>query len=366
MSRKEKIPIVTIAQEYYEFTEWSKTKMQLTPSDTFIFGELYIACNDEEMFTLEAQAKYKPTFQYLQAQMDLIFCISNKKKSKIKTKNYITYLTDGVNISMNYPIITRKYIPLSILQQQASSLLVRISINGIDKTNVNGNSIHVDDIEIKASKKEIKSFIARMPHGYAAGYDKMVKQHLQSKNGQVIIPELAEIVKQLVIKQKRNKLFFHLYSSKRKVFDETKCILIPNRQQQRNKKKSKWHQYQSTGTDEINSIAPPTVPNFEPSEEEILYQIEKEENQDLISKWQQENISKPECEFLVMPTIQHQMRMRIIIERENIYYGLKKQHKIKGILKSKNQKSNTKTTKKITFNLTKNTTKICTRWINSQ
>ena len=365
MSRKEKIPIVTIAQEYYEFTQWSETKMQLTPSDTFVFGELYIACNDEEMFTLEAQAKYKSSIQYLQAQMDLIFCISNQNKSKIKTKNYTTYLTEGVNISMNYPIITRKYIPLSILQQQASSLLVRISINGIDKTNVTGNSIHIDDIEIKASKKEIKSFIARMPHGYAAGYDKMKQQHLQSKNGQLIIPELADIVKQILIKKKRDKLFLHLYSSKRKVFDESKCIFIPKRQH-RNKKKSKWNQYQSTSIDEINSRAPTTVPDFEPTQEEILYQIEKEENQDLISKWEQENKTKPECEFLVMPTVQHQMRMRIIMERENIYHGLKKQHKIKGILKSKNQKSNTKTTKKITFNLNKNTTKICTRWINHQ
>ena len=366
MSTKPKVPIVTIAQEYYEFTKWSQTKMQLTPSETFLSGQLYVTSNHEETFSLEAQLKANSTIEYFQAQMDFIFCISNENNySKIKTKNYSTYVTDGVNISMKRPIITRKYIPLSTLEREASSLMVRISINGIDKANVNGDSIHIDDIEIKVSKKEVKSFIARMPHGYAAGYEKLKQKHLQSKNGQLIIPELQDVVKKILLKKKKDQLFFHWYSSKRKVFDKSKCIFIPKRQN-RTKKISKWNQYQSTTSiHETNSIAPTSVPDFEPTDEEILYQMQKPENQHLITKWRQENKTKPKCEFLVVPTVQDQMRMKIIMERENLYLRLKKQRKIKGILKkNENEKSNTKSTKKITFNLNKNKTKMCSRWIN--
>ena len=133
-------------------------------------------------------------------------------------------------------------------------------------------------------------------------------------------------------------------------------------------KKSKWSKYQSTTTsiNEDDAITTTTVPDFEPTEEEILYQMQKQENQALISKWRQENKTKPECEFLVVPTVQDQMRMKIIMERENMYLELKKQRKIKGILKKSenDKKSNANTTKKIIFNLNKNSTKICSRWIN--
>ena len=367
-STKPKVPIVTIAQEYYDFTKWSQTKLKLTPSDTFESGYLYIASNHEEAFTLEAQIKPNPMVEYMQAQIDFIFCITtenNHKSTKIKTNNYTTYVTDGVNISMNYPIITRKkYIPVSMLAIQASSLMVRISINGINFANVNADSIHIDDIEIKVSKREVTHFIGRMPRGYAAGYEKLKQRHLQSKDGQLIIPEFADVVKNILIKKKKKKLFCAWYASKRRVFDKAKCILIPKRQNR--KKKSKWSQYQSTtSVDEDKAITPTTVPDFEPTEEEILYQMQKQENQPLILKWRQENKTEPECEFLVLPTVQDQMRMKIIMERENMYFGLKKQRKIKGILKkNENKKSNFKSTKKIIFNLSKNTTKICSRWIN--
>ena len=369
-STKPKVPIVTIAQEYYDFTKWSQTKLQLTPSDTFVSGYLYIASNLEEAFTLEAQIKPNAMVEYLQAQIDFIFCITNENNNnstKIRTNKYTTHVTDGVNISMNYPIITKeRYIPISILAIEASSLMVRISINGINFAAITANSIHIDDIEIKVSKKEVTRFIARLPSGYAAGYEKLKQQHLQSKDGQLIIPEFPDIIKNILIKKKQKKLFCAWYASKRRVFDKSKCILIPKRQNRI--KKSKWSQYQSTTTsiNEDDSIIHTTVPDFEPTEEEILYQMQKQENQSLISKWRQENKTKPECEFLVVPTVQDQMRMKIIMERENMYFELKKQPKIKGILKKKveNKKSNTNTTKKIIFNLNKNTTKICSRWIN--
>ena len=332
--------------------------MQLTPSETFVSGELYIASSSEQIFTLEAKLKANSNIQYLQAQMDLIFWTSDE--SKIKTKKYTTYVKNGVNISMNHPIITRKCIPMSKSTVHASSLLVRLSINGIQQTN--GSSIHPDQIEIKVSKKEVNNFIARMPHGYAAGYDKMKKQHLKSKNGQLLIPELADVAKKILIKKKQDQLFYHWYSSKRKVFDKSKYVLIPKRKNR--VKTSKWNQYQSTIIHQTNSIAPTTVPDFEPTEEEILYQMQKQENQCLISKWKQENKTKPECDFLVVPSVQDQMRMKIIKERENVYQKLKKRYKIKGILKIKNQTTPTKTRKKITFNLNKNKTIICARWIN--
>ena len=356
---KPKLPLQTITQEYFKFANWADRKMPLPKSETFVSGELVISTL-EESFYFSGKLTSNPTRVYYQSQIQLVFYTSNQSFNK--TNPYHTPITEGVNMSLKYPIITKKYIPMLSLTKHAS-LLIRISINGIESKQDNLDSISIDDIEIKISNQQIQNYIARMPSNYITGYEEMKKEHLKTKNGQVIIPELSEMVKKLLTQKHKERIFFQWYISKRKVFDRRKYTLIPKRKNRQNI--SKWNQYQSSSTTtmEQHHVLPYTVPDFEPTEEEIIHQLMKKENKGLISKWRSENKTKPECTFLVVPSILDQMRMKIINERENIYHRLKNQGKVKGILKIQNEKRISKSRKKITFNLNKNTTIICDRWI---
>ena len=358
---KPKLPLQTITQEYFKFTNWRDRKMPLPKSETFVSGELVI-CTLDESFYFSGKLISNPRRVYYQCQIELVFYTSNQSFNK--TNPYHTPITEGVNMSLNHPIITKKYIPMSSLTKH-TSLLIRISINGIESKQGNLDAISIDDIEIKISNQQIQNYIARMPSQYITGYEKMKKEHLKTKNGQLIIPEVSEMVKNLLTQKHKKRIFFQWYISKRTVFDKRKYSLIPKRKNRQNV--SKWNQYQSSSTTTINinqHVLPYTVPDFEPSEEEIIYQLMKKENKTLISKWRSENRTKPECTFLVLPSVSDQMRMKIINERENIYHRLKNQGKVKGILKMQNEKRISKSRKKIRFNLNKNRTIICDRWIN--
>ena len=186
-STKSKLPLQTIAQEYCQFANWADRKMSLPKSEAFVSGELAI-CSDTESFHFSGKLKSNPSRVYYQGQIQLIFYTSNQSFNK--TNPYHTPITEGVNMSLNYPIITKKYIPMSSLTKHAS-LLIRISINGIESKQGNLDSISIDDTEIKISNQQIQNYIDRMPPDFITGYEEMKKEHLKTKNGQLIIPEVG-------------------------------------------------------------------------------------------------------------------------------------------------------------------------------
>ena len=355
-----------ISQQYHQFDDWRNRQLQLCSGQSLISAGLLISTLNNTL-TFDGKLKCKPRTEYYQAQIDLIFWKSDQLI--FKSKKYVTLIKNRQNASLRCSVMTRDGQLISSLKLSTSSLLLfRISVNGFvdDDHDDDDHNDACNHDTIHVSKQEVIDYICRMPDSYVEAYTKMQEEHLRSKHGQLIIPDLPEIVKKLLYKKKKDQQFYQHYISKRRVFDPSKYVLVPKRQLRRTN--SKWNQYQSTTTT-IRPLIDSTslkLPNFEPTQEEILYQLDKHRNKEQEEILESQTTTKPKCPFLIFPSAQERMRMKIIVERQNLYYSLKYQdvRKLKGILKTGNRSSNNSTTiKKLRFNLSENRIKICSRWI---
>lgn len=252
-----------------------------------------------------------------------------------------------------------------------------------DKTESDETDPSIPDFKPKQS--DIHNFIQNLSPKYMKMYQRKQKLHQHTQFGQLVLPTLYDMAKDYLHQENRNKYLYNNYKSRCKIVNYSQMELVKPCST-----KGKWSKYNDIPisnktkqikmrhgpkmNNNINILSEMPIPKFlkqkakksmlskfEPSADDIKYTLKNMKQQDILQLQQQCNLNqtKNNNPFLVTNSMHDVIRIKLIDQRQQIYFKLLHSTPKTTIFNKKTRLSS----KKVTFNLNMNSTKIVTRWI---